>query len=205
MCGPVYFTGSESRAQALTGNDQKQSGQMSENFSRPQAQYLRAGQIRKRYGFSESTFYRLCHHDDPLVRFPKPRLILGSTPLWFEADVVAYEAARTQVSGTEPQPETPKFEFDRDGPTYLRKSEVARRYSLDRHTIERLMLHPDVALRFPSPSLVIGLVQYWSVNDLDRFDAEQEEVSRRREGRRPDEQYRSKPGQPKRGRRRQKK
>lgn len=73
---------------------------MAEAFSRPQPQYVRASQIRRRYGMSKSTFYRLTRHPDPLIRFPRPRLILGTTPLWLEADVAAYEHShRKAVEG----------------------------------------------------------------------------------------------------------
>lgn len=96
------------------------------------------------------------------------------------------------------------FDFDGSGTVYLRKPEVAKRYTLTTRTLDRLMLHPDVSQRFPPPSLIMGRTPYWSVDALDRFDAEQEQLSRQREVKLFDDRYRSTPGQPKRGRRRQK-
>lgn len=59
----------------------------------PSTRYLRGPSIIKRYGFSSRTFHRLRTHPDPLKRFPRPALILGSLPLWRESDLIAYEAA----------------------------------------------------------------------------------------------------------------
>lgn len=62
----------------------------------PPIRYLRGPSVMKRYGFSRKTFYRLRTHPDPLKRFPRPALILGTLPLWRESDLIAYEAAHNK-------------------------------------------------------------------------------------------------------------
>lgn len=153
---------------------------MAEGFSRPQVQYLRAAQIKTRFGISDSTFYRWVHHPDPLRRLPKPRLILGGRPVWVEADLVAFESARR-----EPEAQPVLFDLDARDPAYLNKTEVARRYVMTKRGLQNLINHPDQTQRFPPPSLIMGNIPYWSLLDLDRFDAEQEELSKQRDVTRP--------------------
>lgn len=62
---------------------------------RRETRYLRASTIKQRYGFSTATFYRLRHHPNPLKRFPRPAMILGTYPLWAESDLIAYEKAHS--------------------------------------------------------------------------------------------------------------
>jgi len=68
---------------------------------------------------------------------------------------------------------------------YLSKQEVATRYSRTVNGITYLLNHRDITRRMPPPSLVMGNVPYWSVDDLDRFDVEQIELSKTRQIRRP--------------------
>jgi predicted DNA-binding transcriptional regulator AlpA len=72
---------------------------MDDLLTRPPTQYVRAKSIRERLNISQSSFYRLCHHPDPLVRFPRPALILGSLPLWAESDIAAYVRAHQKAIG----------------------------------------------------------------------------------------------------------
>lgn len=59
----------------------------------PQTRYLRAKSVMKRYDISALKLYRMRTHPDPLKRFPRPTMILGSFPLWSERDLDAYDAA----------------------------------------------------------------------------------------------------------------
>lgn len=154
---------------------------MPEGLSRPLPQYLRTAQIMRRYGISDSTFYRWCHHDDPLRRFPKPRMVIGGRPIWMEADLIAFETARSTPEADPPA----AFDLDATGPAYLNKADVARRYAMTKHGLQKLINHPDVTQRFPPPSLIMGNAPYWALVDLDRFDAEQEELSKHRQLQRP--------------------
>lgn len=79
------------------------------------------------------------------------------------------------------RPSTTPFMFEDDqGPRYLRKTDVAARYAMSLQTLTRHLNHPDIEQRFPPPTLVVGLVGFWSVDDLDRFDAVQAEYSKHR-------------------------
>lgn len=67
---------------------------MSDIYSRPNTQYVRAATIRARFKLSPTQFYKLRNHPNPLKRFPHPTLILGDLPLWSEAVIAAWEAAQ---------------------------------------------------------------------------------------------------------------
>jgi hypothetical protein len=67
-----------------------------------------------------------------------------------------------------------------DRPRYLRKTEVAARYARSITSITLLLNHPDATRRMPPASLIVGSTSFWSVDDLDRFDAEQMELSKHR-------------------------
>jgi hypothetical protein len=78
---------------------------------------------------------------------------------------------------------------------FFGKAEVALRYDMTVRHLNKLLQHPDPERRFPAPTLVVGLKPGWSEADLDRFDAEQAELSKRRSVRQFDEPYMRKSGQ----------
>lgn len=82
-----------------------------------------------------------------------------------------------------------------DRPRYLRKSEVAARYAMTTKSLTRLINHPDATRRFPPASIIMNATPFWSVDDLDRFDIEQIELSKHRSVKRPAEEFIPKPGQ----------
>jgi hypothetical protein len=71
-----------------------------------------------------------------------------------------------------------------DRPRYLTKSEMATRYATSLTTITSWLNHVDATQRLPPARLTVGSKAFWAVDDLDRFDAEQAELSKHREVRR---------------------
>lgn len=80
-------------------------------------------------------------------------------------------------------------------PRYLRKTEVAQRYAMTTKSITRLLTHPDASRRLPPASMVVNATPYWSIDDLDKFDTAQIELSKSRMVKRPADEFIPKPGQ----------
>lgn len=63
---------------------------------------------------------------------------------------------------------------------YLRRMDIVERLGLSKATLLRLRKHPDPAVRFPKPTMILNNVPLWAIETIEAYERAQQELSKTR-------------------------